>query len=251
MIFWRQVRELTIASLKSRYRKTVAGFLWVILNPLMQYSVQAMVFGSFLRINIERYPIFLLSGLLPWIFMTSTLEMSCSLLVTSRDFLKAYRVSGLVLFFSQVLDNLINFMAAFLTVLIPLTILGHVPWAGLLFVPLAMIPLALFAAGTAVLLGTTHVFFRDTRFILQFVLSISYFVTPIFYGIQLVPEQLRWVIYLNPLYALILPFRDALYLEDYNAFFGHWLVAMGIGTTAAVAGWTFWKARRTAVYLHV
>ena len=75
-IFSRQLISLTLANMKARYRKTFAGFLWVILNPIILYSVQSVVFRKILKIELPDYSLFLLGGLLPWIFITSTLEMS-------------------------------------------------------------------------------------------------------------------------------------------------------------------------------
>ena len=80
--FWRQVLALTRANLKARYRKTAAGFLWVVLNPLILYAAQSLVFERFLNLRVPRYSLFLGSGLLPWVFSAQTLEMCTSLFVT-------------------------------------------------------------------------------------------------------------------------------------------------------------------------
>ena len=75
-IFIRQLISLTFANMKARYRKTLAGFIWVILNPIILYSVQSIVFRKILKIDVPDYSLFLMGGLLPWIFITNTLEMS-------------------------------------------------------------------------------------------------------------------------------------------------------------------------------
>ena len=97
--FWEQIRVLTAANLKTRYRKTWAGFLWVILNPLTMYWIQTQVFSRFLKLNVSNYALFLLSGLLPWIFIVQTLEMCASLFVWSSRMFKAFPVSPLVYVF--------------------------------------------------------------------------------------------------------------------------------------------------------
>ena len=72
------ISTLTFSEMKGRYRNTWAGFIWVIINPILMFSVQALVFKHILRLNMERYYLFLLGGLLPWIFISSTLNMTCN-----------------------------------------------------------------------------------------------------------------------------------------------------------------------------
>src|ERR1035437_5970491 len=86
----RQVRALTVANLKSRYRKTFVGFLWVILNPLILYGVQSLVFMKFLKLQVPNYTLFLLSGLLPWVFIVQSVEMCTSLIVINGKLFKSF-----------------------------------------------------------------------------------------------------------------------------------------------------------------
>ena len=69
---WQQIKVLTVANMKARYRKTMIGFFWVVLGPILMYSVQAFVFQKFLKLELHNYYLFLLGGLLPWIFITSS-----------------------------------------------------------------------------------------------------------------------------------------------------------------------------------
>src|SRR5665647_1643549 len=96
-LFWIQVKDLTVASLKSRYRKTWAGFVWVILNPLLMFGVQSLVFKRFLGLQIPDYYLFLLGGLLPWIFMSSTIQMGTPIFVTQAQLLRSFKINPMVL----------------------------------------------------------------------------------------------------------------------------------------------------------
>src|SRR3954465_5069767 len=142
-IFVRQSRALTAANLKSRYRRTIAGFLWVVLNPLIQFGVQSAIFRHVLKIQVNNYLIFLLSGLLPWIFITQSMDMCTSLFVTSGNVLKSFRLNPLVLLTAQLLDNLLNFLAAFLIIFVALLFHmgGETHLNGLLFTPIAVLVL--------------------------------------------------------------------------------------------------------------
>src|SRR5271154_4561101 len=103
LIFVRQSRALAAANLKSRYRRTVAGFLWVVLNPLIMFGVQSMIFRHVLKIQISNYFLFLLSGLLPWIFITQSMDMCTSLFQANGGVLKSFHLNPLVLLTAQLI----------------------------------------------------------------------------------------------------------------------------------------------------
>jgi ABC-type polysaccharide/polyol phosphate export permease len=249
--FFPQVRALTVANLKSRYRKTLAGFLWVLINPLIVFAVQSLVFKKFLRLEVPNYSLFLLSGLLPWIFITQSLEMCTSIFVSASQLLKSFQLPPLVYLFAQLFDNLINFVAAFLIILLPvlLTESGHN--SSLLLLPLAVLPLVFGVVGMAWLLATAQVFFRDTRFVISFVLSIAFFLTPVFYPESFVPEQYRWLINVNVFYILIRPFR---YVVT-HAGTDELLRAFGTATMTACllisAATLVWVRKKNAIYFNL
>src|SRR5258708_5886389 len=134
-VIWRQIIILTAANLKSRYRKTIAGFLWVIINPLLMFWVQSQIFIKVMKISLTNYPLFLLSGLLPWLFMTQSLEMSATIFNQMGSALKAFPVHPFVFLAAQLIDNFINFIAAFLVLLIPIVLFSSLSAVGLLFLP--------------------------------------------------------------------------------------------------------------------
>jgi lipopolysaccharide transport system permease protein len=197
--------------MKQRYRRTLAGLIWVILNPLIMFGVQSVVFKKFLRLEIPNYFLFLLSGLLPWIFITQTLQMTASVYVNAADLLKSFKINPLVLVISQVLDNLFNFFIAFTMMFIPIWFMSDIDvHMGFLFMPLNFVILVLGTTFLSVFISTFNVFFRDASFVLTFVISIVFFLTPIFYPISYIPESYRWIINLNPFYYFIAPFRMSL-----------------------------------------
>jgi ABC-type polysaccharide/polyol phosphate export permease len=249
--FWFQIRALTVANLKSRYRKTIAGFLWVILNPLIMYGVQALVFMRFLRIQVPHYAVFLVAGLIPWVFIHQTLEMCTSIFVANGRMLKSFQVDPLVYLISQVADNLLNFLAAYLLVLIPLWGFGGRDFSVLLLLPLPITLLVAGVAGMSWLLATWQVFLRDTRFVVTFTLSISYFLTPIFYPVSYVPPALRIFVEINPFYRLILPFQVLLYNFSWERFLTTLLFSLLI--SVGFFGWALitWGRKRNDVYFNV
>lgn len=242
---------MTAANLKCRYRKTVAGFLWVVLNPMVTFGVQALVFGQFLKIDLNHYLLFLVSGLVPWIFIAQTLEMSASVFVNSGQLMKSFEASPLVYLSAQVFDNTINFVAGFFIALLPVWALTTGVSYKVVMLPLPMITLGLGVFAMAWLLATLQVFFRDTRFLVTFALQLGFFLTPIFYPRNFVPSALQWLVDINPLYRLIAPFQILIHGQSTVLF--SYSLAMAALTAALLWGLAIWLwfRRRNMVLFYV
>jgi ABC-type polysaccharide/polyol phosphate export permease len=249
--FWRQVHAVTVANLKSRYRKTVAGFLWVVLNPVISFGVQGLVFGRFLKIGVDDYLLFLVSGLIPWIFLSQTMEMCTPVFAVSGPLMKSFSVSPLVYLSAQVLDNIINFIAAFALVLTALAIYYGYTGGPVFLVVLPFLAICWGAFGISWLLATLQVFFRDTRFLIRFVVQIGFFLTPVFYPPEFIPEAFRWFVDVNPLFYLISPFQ--ILIHDYHGglFWQALLKAFFVSFLINVFASWVWRRCRNLVYFYV
>ena len=164
-----QIMYLTIYNMKARYRKTLAGFLWVIINPIIMYTAQAYVFKYILKIEVPNYFIFLLSGLLPWMFMTQSIDMCVPAIQSQGELVKSLDIPPSILVFSQLLDNFINFTFTFIIIFIPMFFLSDTSRANLWFLPLSLFLLLLTTGVTVYILSILQIFYRDTKFILQFI----------------------------------------------------------------------------------
>jgi ABC-type polysaccharide/polyol phosphate export permease len=245
------VSQLTVANLKARYRKTAAGLLWVVLNPLILYGVQATVFTKVLHIDLDNYLLFLVSGLLPWTFISGSFQMGTSSIVMNGRLLKAYPVSPAVYLVAQILDNFINFLVAFALIFAPVWIQQPGSPLGLLLLPVGLLILVIGVFGMTLFLATTHVFFRDTAFLVQFMLSVAMFATPIFYPIEFVPGNLRWLADVNPLLHLIAPFRRCLYDFDPGLFLAEAARGALVAGGALLVATLLWRSRRNAIFFHL
>jgi ABC-type polysaccharide/polyol phosphate export permease len=250
-IFMRQSRALTAANMKSRYRRTVAGFIWVVLNPMIMFGVQSIIFRHVLKLNVSNYFLFLLSGLLPWIFITQSMDMCTSIFMANGRVLKSFHLNPLVLLTAQLVDNLINFLAAFTLIFIALllNIGGRASLHGLLFTPIAVVVLLTGVAGLCWLLATAQVFFRDTRFVIQFATSVLFFLTPIFYPADLLPPEYRWFSQVNPLYRLVEPFRITIYNYSWDLFEVSLLKGALVALLLVAAAALLWNRKRSALYV--
>ena len=247
---FRQVIQLTKASLKTRYRNTWSGYLWVLLNPIFIYSAQSFAFHFILKINLVNYSLFLALGLLPWIFIVSSIEMSTSILLTNSRLLKSFPLQPLTLIFSQILDNFINYASAFIVLLVPIAIWTNWSLYKIVFLILPLLSLFVFVSACCFLFAQIHVFFRDTKFILNFVLQVAFYITPIFYPEQLIPENMRWLLRINIFYYIIKPFQiltSEWTLTNYlNSVCYSWLISLAILGLSIL----FWKKKRNELYFY-
>lgn len=250
-LYWEQVKNLTIANMKSRYRKTFAGFLWVVLSPILIYGVQSLVFKHFLKIEIANYSLFLLGGLLPWIFVTQSIEMCTPLFLTNRDLLLGFKINPLVILLSQILDNFFNFLFAFMLLLIPFWLILGDNIGGLPYLFFALVNLVLGLMGFAWLLSILQVFYRDTRFVLPFITNVALFLTPIFYPPEYVPENIRPFIEANPLYLIILPVRTCIYSFTSELFLTQILWGSLVSLSTLALAYYYWGKKRNEFYIHL
>jgi len=251
MLYWAQVRDLTLASMKSRYRKTWAGFIWVILSPLLMFGVQSLVFSRFLKLQVPNYALFLVGGLLPWIFLSSTVQMGTPVFVTQSQLLRSFKINPFVVLCSQVLDNFINFVASFLIILIPIYFYTNKSLMGLTLIPLVMIPLFLGTFSLTVALALLNVFFRDTTFVMNFIFSLLFFITPVFYPKEYIPAEYHWVSVLNPVTYLIEPFRLVIYEGAVESFGVTYLKSMAMALAFTVVALVYWKRKVNEFYRRI
>jgi lipopolysaccharide transport system permease protein len=242
------IKALTLAQMKARYRGTMAGFLWVIMSPILLYAVQSVIFKNILRISMPHYSVFLLGGLLPWSFISSALIMGIPVLPSSRQLLLAMRISPETILVSSLMDNWINFLAAMLLLLIPVSLMGGVSPMGLLLLPVALVVLLV---GTGALLATLallNVFFRDVRFLAQFAMTLLFFITPVFYPIELIPETYRWMIAVNPIYLLIEPVRSCLFEFSLEVALRSLMKGALVAATLSTIALLYWRRKRNDFY---
>ncbi len=243
------ILSLTMAQLKARYRKTYAGLVWVLVNPILTFWVQAIIFKIILKVDIAGYYVFLLTGIVPWIFITSSLVMTSGLFVNHRNALLALKFDPKVLLSSQILDNFINYVLSFfiLSILIQNKNLLSFPVLGAFL--LNSLLLLAFIYSLTFFVAIINVFFRDTQYILQFALGLLYFVTPIFYPRELLDSYLNYVVDFNIFYIFIELFQTSMWNEDYHRY--GIVIMKAILAILTMTGITtlLWSKARHRIYL--
>ena len=218
---WNLIVNLAIKDFKVRYRNASLGFLWMLLNPILQMLVLSLVFSFIVRIPVDvPFPIFLLCGLLPWNFMAMTLGVGVASLVNERNLVKKVYFPREIIPISIAAGHFINFLIALLLFIpFPLLLLKSWSW-NLLLLPFPIILLFVFTVAVTSLATILDSFFRDTRFIVEALVMVWFYATPIFYPIHIfllnfltIPYWAMPFIYLirfNPMAVIIDMFRSIL-----------------------------------------
>lgn len=216
------MRNLVARDLKVRYKNSALGIIWSMLNPLGMMLVFTLVFTVLIPNNtVERFPIFLLCGLLPWNWFTGSLMGSVYSVVNNAPLVKKVFFPREVLPISVVLSNLMHFLIA-LVVLFAMMLVFQTPltqWA--LLLPIVIAIQLMFTLGLAFCLSAINVYYRDTAQIIEVLLLAWFFLTPVFYSMDVVPQQAvvlgvmlpvqRLAYILNPMASLIASYRIILY----------------------------------------
>jgi lipopolysaccharide transport system permease protein len=233
--------ELTARNLKVRYRRSVFGLLWSILNPLFNALVFTFVFSTLLKSPIERFAVFITVGLVVWNAFAASVMESMSTVTGSAHLVTRVRFPCEVLPISTVLTNMINFVLATPSIFIVMAITHTPPHVQMVIYPLGFTCLFCFSLGISFLAAATNVFFRDTRNFLDVLISLWFFLTPIIYNLDAVfvsPWGQRLVYWANPMASTITIFRHMFYTGYWDA--PSFLLRTSVSSVAVmIAGWLF------------
>jgi homopolymeric O-antigen transport system permease protein len=204
------VQSLVIRELKARYRGSVLGFLWTFLNPLLLMATYTLIFSVYMRIGMPNYPAFLLTGLLPWTWFSSSLLLGGRSIVDGGALLRKVSFPPQVLPAVCVLSNLVNFLLSLPLLFAFLLFFGLRPhWTMLALVPLMAIQLA-FTFGLALILASVTVRYRDVSQLLSNLLMLWFFLSPVIYPSSQVPAAFAPLLTLNPMTPLLIGYQNAL-----------------------------------------
>jgi ABC-type polysaccharide/polyol phosphate export permease len=234
-----QRRDLVLAlvarDLKVRYRRSAIGFAWTMLQPLLTMLVLTVVFSTIFRVDLPNYPVYVLAGLLVWnLFQQGTLSAMHSLRGNAQ-LLHRLPVPKWVFPLATILAGLVNLLLALVPLGLILVATGHPFRLSLFFLPLAIVIAAGFTLGVALLVSPLAVFFADVVEIVAVLLTILFYMTPVFYPVVIVPESYRWIVRLNPLRSMVEVFRDPIHLGKLPSL-THLLVAGAIASAMLAIG---------------
>jgi len=208
---------LTWRDIKVRYKQTVLGAAWAIIQPFFTMVVFSLFFGNLAKIPSDGipYPIFSYTALVPWTFFAYGLSQSSNSLVASSNLLKKIYFPRLVIPIASVLSGVVDFVLAFIVLLIMMLAYGIVPTINVLLLPLFLLLAFTTSLGVGMWLSAMNVQFRDVKYTISFVTQFWMFATPIAYPSSLIENALLRTIYgINPMTGVIEGFRWALLDTD-------------------------------------
>jgi ABC-type polysaccharide/polyol phosphate export permease len=229
------VRHLLQRDLRHKYKGSALGFLWSLANPLLMAAVYTVAFKYIVPLPIDRFPLFLVSGLLPWTFLVSGLGAATGAIVDNAALVRKVAFPRLALPVAAVLSQFVQFALTY-AVVIPVmgAAQGGLGLAALAIVPVVLLQLV-FTAGLGLVLATAYVYARDTRHLLDVGVQLWFRLTPIIYAVSLVPPRLASLLALNPM----TPFIEAYHRAVVDAAWptaGTWLTLLLLAATSAAIG---------------
>jgi lipopolysaccharide transport system permease protein len=209
---------LTLRDIKIRYKQTLLGAAWAIIQPLFTMLLFTLFFGRLARIPSDDipYPLFAYAGLLPWTFFSNAVTNSANSLVGSATLITKVYFPRLIIPAAPVLAGLLDLAIAFL-LLVPLLFYYRVAvsWQ-LLLVPVFVTLATLLGFGIGTWMSALNVKYRDVRYALPFLIQLWLFASPVIYPSSLLPANWRWVLMLNPMMGIIEGLRSSLFNKPFD-----------------------------------
>ena len=242
--------ELVRRDLRIRYRRSLLGFSWTMLQPLATMTVLHIAFSSLFRFQVDNYPVYVLAGLLFWNFFSQSIVMSMNSLRSNASLIQKLPVPKAVFPIAAIGSGLINLTCALVPLLAILVATGHPLRPALFFLPCAIAIATLFTVGAGLLLSPLAVFFMDVVELVGLLLQLLMFMTPIMYPMTIVPERWHWIVRYNPVRSILEVFRDPIYFGKIPPW-SHLTVAFALAVGLFALGvWSFSRMeRRINLYL--
>lgn len=235
------ISSLVHKELRGKYKGSVLGFFWSLLIPLFQLLIYTMVFSVFMRSEIENFSMFLFVALIPWFFFSSCISTGAMSIVQQKNLVEKIYFPRMVLPISSAVSYFINMLLSFIVVFVALLLTGiGIEIRVLGYLPLIFLIEFVMGIGGALLFSALTVYFRDLEYILNIVTMAWMYMTPILYPLDMVPEEIRKFLYLNPMTSVTIAYRDILYYQkapDMQTL----IYAIVCGVVVLIAGWVIFE----------
>jgi lipopolysaccharide transport system permease protein len=230
-----------------RYRQTLIGTVWAIIQPLLLAVVFSVFLGHYAKVPSGAdvpYPVFALTGMAMWLYFSQAMQFASDSTVNSRELISKVWFPRMIIPISAVVPPAIDFVPAFIVALVVQLAYGVVPPVQIVLVPVLAVLTLIVALGIGLWLSALNVRYRDIRLVVPFAIMIGLFVTPIVYPFDVVPESVQPIYALNPMVGVLEAFRWMLFP---GAEWPGWLLAIPLATSVILlvsGAWYFTRAER-------
>lgn len=223
--------------IRGKYKGSFLGILWSFINPLLMTLVYAIVFPFILRNGPDHYVTFIVIAILPWNWFTTVISQGTFTMIGNADIIKKVYFPREILPLSVATSGLVNYFISVPIILIFLLVSGIGFSWNILWLPLIVLTQYILTIGIILITSAINVYIRDLEYIVNFMVTMLFYGTPVLYSATLFPEKFRWILYLNPMTTIINSYRDIFYskqMPDMNYLlpvlaFSFLLMLLGIG----------------------
>ncbi len=223
-------RDLLLVLLKKemkvRYTNKMLGYLWSVASPLAFAFVYYIAFQVVMQVPIPNYPLFLLSGLLPWQWFSNSVDSAPQLFLNNAPIIKKVNFPRDIISMAVVLNHMTHFFLSLPVIVVFLLVFQKLPSVHWVYgIPLLMVVQAAMVHGITLILATFNLFLRDIERLVSILLNLVFYFTPILYSVELIPTQYRHLIFFNPVAPLMVNWRNM--LMDGTLDWGYLVVSLG------------------------
>jgi ABC-2 type transport system permease protein len=242
--------ELVRRDLKLKYRRSILGYIWSLLNPLLMMLVISAIFSHFFRFVIENYPIYLLTGQIIFSFYSEATNTAMTSVLSGGRLLSKVYLPKYILPMSRVLSSFVNLLFSLIAIAIVMIITETPIKPAILLFPIPLFYVLLFSLGVGMLLSVYAVFFRDVIHLYGVLISVLMYFTPIFYPISILPELPRMLMQFNPLFHFVECFRSVILYGRAPSLEIH-LYCLGFSLASLMIGTIVFKKKQSQMMLYI
>jgi ABC-type polysaccharide/polyol phosphate export permease len=249
MYDYREYLKQSVArDLRKQYKRSVLGYFWSMLHPLLMMAILAVVFSNLMRQPARTYAVFLLTGMLPFDYFSGSISQSLTAIRANISIISQIPVPKYVFPLAITLSHLSTFMLSIVALLVVILCAGAPFHWTMLALPIVILPLFLFTIGACLLFAVSNVFFEDTQHLTGVILRALYFLCPILYAREHLPDWLRPWLVLNPLFGLI-EFMHDLFVRGVLPAWDIYAIHLGAALAVLILGlWVFKKTEDKFIY---
>ena len=204
------IGDLVSSDIKTKYRRSVLGILWSVLNPLLMMLVLTAVFSNIFKFQIQDFPVYYLTGYVIFNFVTEATNFSMTSILGAAGLIKKVYIPKIIFPLEKCLFSFVNMLFSLIAVVIVFLIIGVTPHATMLMFPIPLIYTFIFSLGLGLVLATLNTFFRDVGHLYSVLITVWMYLTPIIYPMDILPGWMQAIVRVNPLYHFVEMFRNVM-----------------------------------------
>lgn len=244
------ILELVQRDLKKKYRGSILGIIWTVLNPLLMMIVLTIVFSNVFRFETGNYPLYLMTGQVLFNFFSEATSLSMMSIIANASLIKKIYIKKWLFPLSSVTFSLINTFFSIIAIFLIIFFTGGKIYWSYLLIPVVYLYLFIFSLGFGLILSALTVFFRDIMYLYNVFLTILMYLTPIFYPENIIPEQYKNLVSLNPLIYFLKYFRKII-LEGEIPDLKLNIICMSISIVSFITGILVFKTKENQFVLDI